>query len=452
MHSLHDITRHSHKAVRNKRSRCCIKCFSQSWELSVFLHSTITTAADVQGWGEDEFDDDLDNEYESPCSGDESSGGDYESPNDEVDGNDYEPPPSEPPEDLHHKLCPTLPIGDDDYIDNLAPTRGQPPAVNPRSPAFTPPAPSARMPGEPSSRRDPSPQCGGRPAGKIPPGPPQIFRANKPGKPNPSPMRGPHCNTVDKPSRPSWKSQPGAPEASTWPKPPVVPSPASSISRSGSSARPSPNRFDDRREQTHDEAPKHNTFPLYNKGLPPRPGIPGATSRYGPPPSAPTACSLPHKLQSALAEHRGSFSGAHSRQSFRPPPPTATTDTKGLDPVWYMGKVTRGQAERYLKQVRKDGVYLVRDSTQQLADQPYTLMVFYQDKVYNIQIRQQNQQFLLGTGLKVQESFPSVSEIISHYAQSPLLLIDAKNRSSGQQKQCMLSDPAGSYMSGQSWS
>lgn len=53
--------------------------------------------------------------------------------------------------------------------------------------------------------------------------------------------------------------------------------------------------------------------------------------------------------------------------------------------------------------VSEDGAYLVRDSTRQLANQPFTLMVFYQDKVYNIQIRHQNQQFLLGTGLKVQE-------------------------------------------------
>lgn len=61
---------------------------------------------------DEEFDDD----YESPYSGDEEgSGGDYESPNDDV-ANDYEPPPSEPPED--HKLCPTLPIGDSDYIGN----------------------------------------------------------------------------------------------------------------------------------------------------------------------------------------------------------------------------------------------------------------------------------------------------------------------------------------------
>ena len=51
----------------------------------------------------------------------------------------------------------------------------------------------------------------------------------------------------------------------------------------------------------------------------------------------------------------------------------------------------------------EDGAYLVRDSTRQQPNQPFTLMVFYQDKVYNIQIRQQNQQFQLGTGLKVQE-------------------------------------------------
>ena len=51
----------------------------------------------------------------------------------------------------------------------------------------------------------------------------------------------------------------------------------------------------------------------------------------------------------------------------------------------------------------EDGAYLVRDSTRQMDNQPFTLMVFYQDKVYNIQIRQHNQNFQLGTGLKVQE-------------------------------------------------
>lgn len=55
----------------------------------------------------------------------------------------------------------------------------------------------------------------------------------------------------------------------------------------------------------------------------------------------------------------------------------------------------------------QDGAYLVRDSTRQQKNQPFTLMVLYQDKVYNIQIRLQDQQYQLGTGLKSQEVNPA---------------------------------------------
>ncbi|KAM6983427.1 lymphocyte cytosolic protein 2a [Tautogolabrus adspersus] len=447
------------------------------------------TCADVQGWGEDEFDDEeFDDDYESPYSGEEEgSGGDYESPNEDA-ANDYEPPPTEPPEDLPLKLSTTLPMGDYignhqggvfvDNIANHASTRGPPPALCPRPPVSSLSAPSPRMPGELPSRRDasPSPHGGGRPSGNFPPGPPQIFRRDKPGRnagSTPSPIRGPHRNTLNtdsggfilfhlnlnfycfsflQPGAHPWRAQPDTPDPPTWSKPPVLPPPATSIGRSNSSARAPPNRFDARREQTNDEVPKNNTFPLHNKSLPPRPGLPGPLPRHGDslPPNVPSTASLPQKLHSAIGEQRGSFLGS-DRQSIRPPPSTSTSSEE-LDPRWYVGKVTRGQAEGCLKRVRKDGAYLVRDSTRQLANQPFTLMVFYQDKVFNIQIRQQNHQFLLGTGLKVQESFPSVSDIIIHYSQSPLLLIDAKNRRSSQQNQCLLSDPAGYYMTGQNWS
>ncbi|KAG7237512.1 hypothetical protein INR49_032261 [Caranx melampygus] len=287
-------------------------------------------------WDDDEFSDDDD--YESPNSGEEDgSGGDYESPNDDQDGtNDYEPPPTEPPDDLAHKLCPTLPIGDGDYIDNRdnhVSSRAPPPVVCPRP--SVPSLSAPRVPGDPT-RRDPSP----RPPGKFPPAPPQIFRDSKPGRDsgsNPSPIRGPHRNTVDR-------------EPSTWSKPPV-PSLSSSVSRSNSSARPPPNRFDGRRE----------VCPLALDSLAP-----------------------PHATETVF-------------------PPVSPKCTLEMDPRWYVGKVTRGQAEGCLKRVYKDGAYLVRDSTRQLANQPFTLMVFYQDKVYNIQIRQQHQEFLLGTGLKLQE-------------------------------------------------
>nr|XP_019963333.1 PREDICTED: lymphocyte cytosolic protein 2 [Paralichthys olivaceus] len=424
------------------------------------------TTADAQGWGEDEFDDeDFDDDYESPNSGNEDgSSEDYESPNDDPDGaNDYEPPPSEPPEDLAHKLCPTLPIGDGDYIDkrdNRMSSKGPPPAVCARPPVSMLAPPSPRAPGESSSRRDLSPHCGGRPSGKFPPGPPQIFRGTKPGREsrsNSSPIRGPH--STDRPIAPSWKPQSNMQDPPSWSKPPIPSAPSSSsVSRSNSSPRPPPTRSTShafyqttqiKRKQIELcfslPAPKHNTFPLQSKSLPPCPGLPAPPSRHGEslPPSVHSAGSLPHKLHPAKAEHRGSFVG-----SFGAP----ATHKQGLDPRWYVGKVTRGQAEGSLKRVHKDGAYLVRDSTRQLDNQPFTLMVFYQDKVYNIQIRQHNQNFQLGTGLKMQESFSSVSDIIAHYSQSPLLLINAKDRSSGQQNQCLLSDPAGGYMKGQTWS
>lgn len=400
-------------------------------------------AADVQGWDDDEFDDD--DGYEWPSSSeDEGSVGDYESPNEDDTG--YETPPSEPQEDPAHKPCPTQPIEDSEYIDNRNNhmSRGPPPVVCPRPPisnfsTLPPPVPN-------EARREPSPR---RPSENVPSGPPQIFRGNKPGRepgPGASPMRASR-STPDKPSTHSWRPAADAPDPPVWSKPPPSIPASNSLGRSNFPVQPAPGRFDTRREQTHDEAPKHNTFPL-NKSLPPRPP-PG---RHGDclPPGVASASSLPPKLQPSLADHRGSFGAAD-----RFPPaaaaaaaaPTANTHmTQELDPRWYVGRVTRGQAEGCLKRVNKDGAYLVRDSTRQLANQPFTLMVLYQGKVYNIQIRQQNQQFLLGTGLKLQESFPSVSGIISHYSQSPLLLIDAKNRSAGQHNQCLLSDPTGGYM------
>ncbi|XP_012712175.2 lymphocyte cytosolic protein 2a isoform X1 [Fundulus heteroclitus] len=401
------------------------------------------------GWGEDEFDDEEfdDDDYESPYSDEDDR--DYESPTDEQDpGNDYEPPPSEPAEDLTHKLCPSQPIGDGDYIDrrdNNMSTRG-PPVVCPRPPSSTLSAPTGRMHAESPSRRDPSPHGVGRPPRNFPSGPPKVCRDSKPGRDSRSsrsPVRGPQFNSADRPGAQSWRPDASDPPRS---KPPALSVPSSSVSRSNSSARGAPpSRFDGQREQTQD-VHKHNTFPL-QKSLPPRPGIPGPVSQHAGslPPNIPSSGSLPQRLQSAVAEHRGSVVAS----SF---PSPAAQGIRALDPQWYVGKVTRGQAEGCLKRVYKDGAYLVRDSTRQQPNQPFTLMVFYQDKVYNIQIRQQNQQFQLGTGLKAQEFFPSVSDIISHYSQSPLVLIDAKNKTSSHQNQCLLSDPAGYFMTGQNWS
>ncbi|XP_016896942.1 lymphocyte cytosolic protein 2a isoform X2 [Cynoglossus semilaevis] len=392
---------------------------------------------DVQGWGEDEFDDD---HYEKPDSSDD----DYVNPDSDAADDDpgYETPPSEPPEEPG--LCPALPIPDGGYIDKL----NNPPAVLPRPPVSTTPAPPP--PVESSFRRDPSPHSSAPASGKCPTAPPQVIRANKPGRDsrmNLSPVRGPQISTTDRPNAPPWKPQLDVQDPPARQKPPILPPPSSiGVGRSNSSGK-SPhvfNRFDHRKEP-RPEAPQHNTFPLLSKSpLLPRSGHPGTHHQTDScSPGVASAASLPHKL------HTGSFIGSDRQVCHSP---QTGSFKQQLDPRWYVGQVTRAQAEGCLRQVHKDGAYLVRDSTRQLENQPFTLMVFYHNKVYNVQIRQQNQQYLLGTGLKVQETFPSVSDIISHYSQSPLLLINAKDRHGSQQNQCLLSDPAGFYMGRQTWS
>ncbi|KAK7925619.1 hypothetical protein WMY93_007929 [Mugilogobius chulae] len=368
-------------------------------------HQPVETEAEDGGWGKDEFDSDFD-DYEEPENNEdgefEEDQSDYEDPSDDPapdrtqipvhapdpdSDQDYEPPPSEP-DDFSHKL-PCVSLADGDYIDNHVTSRGPPPALSPRPPVSAP-----HRTGPPDSRRDASPR-----------------------------------------PKPPGNSASGASRASDLAQALVLPPTPASVNRSNSGARAPPHRFETRRESqpVPDEDPKRNTFPLHSKSS--RPGLPPVRHTDSLPPGLPSA---PHKP----------FSGgppAPERPSFRSPPPVSN-QVQDLDPRWYVGKVTRAEAEATLQRLGKDGAYVVRDSSRQSAVQPYTLMVLYQNKVFNIQIQIQDQKYLLGTGLKVQESFASVRAMVEHFSQSPLLLIDSKNRGTGQQNQCVLCAPAGPYM------
>ncbi|KAF5913202.1 hypothetical protein HPG69_016817 [Diceros bicornis minor] len=114
-----------------------------------------------------------------------------------------------------------------------------------------------------------------------------------------------------------------------------------------------------------------------------------------------------------------------------------------LNEEWYVSYITRPEAEAALRKINQDGTFLVRDSSKKTRTNPYVLMVLYKDKVYNIQIRYQEetQVYLLGTGLRGKEDFLSVSDIIDYFRKMPLLLIDGKNR--GSRYQCTLTHSAG---------
>nr|XP_017214637.1 lymphocyte cytosolic protein 2 isoform X2 [Danio rerio]XP_021330003.1 lymphocyte cytosolic protein 2 isoform X2 [Danio rerio]XP_021336903.1 lymphocyte cytosolic protein 2 isoform X2 [Danio rerio] len=134
-----------------------------------------------------------------------------------------------------------------------------------------------------------------------------------------------------------------------------------------------------------------------------------------------------------------------------PPPPVEVNEkmeqicSQDMDPQWYVGQISRGEAEVSLRKVKKDGTFLVRDSSKGCEEQPYTLMVLHQQKVYNIQIRFLGNKdgYSLGTGLNGIENYSSVAEMIMHHMKNPLFLIDGLDRGAGAQNQCCLMHPAG---------
>ncbi|XP_077180377.1 lymphocyte cytosolic protein 2 [Paroedura picta] len=114
-----------------------------------------------------------------------------------------------------------------------------------------------------------------------------------------------------------------------------------------------------------------------------------------------------------------------------------------LNQKWYAADITRTEAEVALRSINQDGTFLVRNSSRKTREQPYVLMVLYNDKVYNLQIRYhlEDKIYFLGTGLRGNEDFTTVGDIIDYYGKAPLRLIDGKDR--GSRQQCMLTYAAG---------
>ncbi|XP_006884606.1 PREDICTED: cytokine-dependent hematopoietic cell linker [Elephantulus edwardii] len=110
---------------------------------------------------------------------------------------------------------------------------------------------------------------------------------------------------------------------------------------------------------------------------------------------------------------------------------------------WYIGEHSRQEVEEALMRENKDGTFLVRDCSSKSSTEPYVLVVFHGSKVYNVKIRflEGNQQFALGTGLRGNEKFDSVEDIIEHYKYFPITLIDGKDRTGIHREQCFLTQP-----------
>ncbi|XP_037322020.1 B-cell linker protein isoform X1 [Pungitius pungitius] len=96
---------------------------------------------------------------------------------------------------------------------------------------------------------------------------------------------------------------------------------------------------------------------------------------------------------------------------------------------WYASACDRRTADNVLCRSNKDGAFMVRKSSGQDAQQPYTLVVFYNSRVYNIPIRfiATTQHYALGREKRGEEHFSSVSQIIENHQRTPLVLIDSQS-------------------------
>ncbi|XP_075608596.1 cytokine-dependent hematopoietic cell linker [Balearica regulorum gibbericeps] len=114
---------------------------------------------------------------------------------------------------------------------------------------------------------------------------------------------------------------------------------------------------------------------------------------------------------------------------------------------WYIGECDRHEAEKALLQENTDETFLVRDCSKKSNSEPYVLVVYYGRRVYNIKVRflKESQQYALGTGLRGDDKFNSVKEIIDFHKYVPITLIDGKDRSGIQREQCYLTYPFKSY-------
>ncbi|KAM9237273.1 cytokine-dependent hematopoietic cell linker [Dugong dugon] len=156
-------------------------------------------------------------------------------------------------------------------------------------------------------------------------------------------------------------------------------------------------------------------------------------------------------LQSYSPQHRQSPVGHSSREnklpdkntSRRKPFSTLSGEKDVQHHDWYIGECSRRAVEEALTKENKDGTFLVRDCSSKSKAEPYVLVVFYGNKVYNVKIRflERNQQFALGTGLRGDEKFDSVEDIIEHYKYFPITLIDGKDKTGAHREQCYLTQP-----------
>ncbi|XP_038070565.1 extensin-like isoform X2 [Patiria miniata] len=103
-----------------------------------------------------------------------------------------------------------------------------------------------------------------------------------------------------------------------------------------------------------------------------------------------------------------------------PQPPTRNEMT-GFP--WYDADLSRDEAVQILKQAKMDGAFVVRNSTKGGDNIPYSLSLWFNNKVRNLHIRLRDDgKYALGTYKDNEQVFDTAVLLIQHHMTSPLIL------------------------------
>ncbi|XP_069882611.1 B-cell linker protein [Dipodomys merriami] len=380
----------------------------------------------------EQWSDDFDSDYENP---DEHSDSEmYVMPAEENGDDSYEPPPAEHEMRTIH---PALPFTRGEYVDNRSSQRQSPPFSKtlPSKPSW--PSAKTRLASTmPASTALQKPQVPPKPRGLLEAeadyvvpvednenyihptesGPLPSEKAplvNRSTKPNSSSKPTPLPGTPSGRNSGAWDSKSSSPSVPS-PLPrvgrktatPLKITPVASQQATSSVCEEKPIPAERHRGSSHrQEAIQSPVFPPALKPLPQKP-IP-----------------LPRFPEG------GSPSVDGPSPNFSSNPTFSVQEADVHSKPWYAGSCDRKSAEEALHRSNKDGSFLIRKSSGHDSKQPYTLVVFFNKRVYNIPVRfiEATKQYALGRKKNGEEYFGSVAEIIKNHQHNPLVLIDSQN-------------------------
>uniref|UniRef100_A0A0L8FP21 SH2 domain-containing protein n=1 Tax=Octopus bimaculoides TaxID=37653 RepID=A0A0L8FP21_OCTBM len=97
---------------------------------------------------------------------------------------------------------------------------------------------------------------------------------------------------------------------------------------------------------------------------------------------------------------------------------------------WYFGKLGRKAEESLLNEIKQNGAFLLRDSSQASCTHPFTLTVYSNNHFYRLKIRHlESGKFVVGEKKDSEIEFNTIQDLITYYETEPLLLLATTDNS-----------------------